>query len=94
MESFALLYIFYIAKLGFQFSIYLIWNAHKESSVITYLAACVVLLAVAPAFHTIVHIYKARPLSDDSVIAYMVSRYGLWFLRNHLSLTNRFLVFY
>ncbi|KAH7363959.1 hypothetical protein BKA65DRAFT_125916 [Rhexocercosporidium sp. MPI-PUGE-AT-0058] len=80
MDSFTLLYLFYIAKLGFQSSTWYICQAHSTSPSIPYIAAAVTTLAVIPLFHVIVHISMSKPLSSTFIVAYFCFNIILAFL--------------
>jgi len=74
MNSFALLYFFYSAKLGSQASIYFIWLEDSSSGKIAFIAAAVAVLAIFPFFHVLVHIFSAKPLSSSTFIGYLCFR--------------------
>jgi hypothetical protein len=75
MTSFALLYFLYGAKLCSQASIYFIWLVDSSSRAITFIAATVAILAVFPFFHVIVYVFLAKPLSSQSLVAYLCFRF-------------------
>jgi hypothetical protein len=74
MNSFALLYLFYSAKLGSQATIYFIWLVDSSSRTIPFIAAAVAIFAIFPFFHVIVHICSSKPLSNPTFIAYLCFR--------------------
>ncbi|KFY17818.1 hypothetical protein V492_00374 [Pseudogymnoascus sp. VKM F-4246] len=71
MNSFALLYFLYGAKLCSQTSIYFIWLLDSSNRAITFTVAVVAVLAVFPFFHVIVHVFLGKPLSSQTFVAYL-----------------------
>ncbi|KFY02071.1 hypothetical protein O988_02372 [Pseudogymnoascus sp. VKM F-3808] len=71
MDSFALLYFLYGAKICSQTSIYFIWLLDSSNRTITFTVSVVAILAVFPFFHVITHVFLAKPLSSQAFVAYL-----------------------
>jgi hypothetical protein len=74
MDSFAILYLLYSAKLGGQASIYFIWLDDSSSRTIAFVAGAVAILAVFPFIHLIIHVFRRKPLSRSAFMAYLCFR--------------------
>jgi hypothetical protein len=74
MCSPAILYLLYSAKLGSQASVYFIWLVDASSRSIAFVAAAVVILAIIPFIHIIVHVFSRGPLSNPAFTAYLCFR--------------------